>query len=490
MRIPDSKYAWSLCLLLLCVMRASSQARIEPPPILDTSFLNVVPPKDTSAPRPAANSPFHIREIYITGNKKTKSYTIERELPFLRGDKVELKYLVEKFEIARQQLMNTALFHEVVVAVKSFEGYDVDVMVDVKERWYVFPIPYFKLVDRNLNQWWVEQNKSLERVNYGLKFTYYNFTGRKDKLRLWLINGYNRQIQMRYEQPYADKSLKHGYNIGFSYLKNREVNYATIDDKQAFVKRDGFIRDQLQVNLEYVYRPALRTRHTFKLIYTDEKVGDTVVQLNPGYFNAGMRRIRFPELSYTLDYQFVDYIPYPQDGFMGDFTFAKQGFHKDLNVWSFAAKANYSRKFAPKMSYTVQANASVKFPFNQPFYARRLLGFGDNYLRGLEYYVVDGVAGGLLRTTLRREMFKVTIGNPVKSNLRSIPFRFFLKTYADIGYVYSRDSGPTNQLSNRMLYTCGLGVDVVTIYDFVMRFEFSLNQLGQNGLFLHNRNDF
>jgi hypothetical protein len=41
-----------------------------------------------------------------------------------------------------------------------------------------------------------------------------------------------------------------------------------------------------------------------------------------------------------------------------------------------------------------------------------------------------------------------------------------------------------------MLYTYGAGFDVVTFYDLVLRFEYSVNQLGEKGLFFHIRNDF
>jgi hypothetical protein len=65
-------------------------------------------------------------------------------LPFRSGDSIYLPELVKRFEIARQQLMNTTLFVDVVVALKSFRGYEVDVQIEVKERWYIFPIPYVK----------------------------------------------------------------------------------------------------------------------------------------------------------------------------------------------------------------------------------------------------------------------------------------------------------------------------------------------------------
>src|SRR5262245_25661160 len=70
-------------------------------------------------------APFIIRNIIIVGNRKTQASVILREIPFKEGDHFQLQQLVTKFEDARRQLMNTTLFHEVVVALKSFDGYNV-----------------------------------------------------------------------------------------------------------------------------------------------------------------------------------------------------------------------------------------------------------------------------------------------------------------------------------------------------------------------------
>jgi hypothetical protein len=37
-----------------------------------------------------------------------------------------------------------------------------------------------------------------------------------------------------------------------------------------------------------------------------------------------------------------------------------------------------------------------------------------------------------------------------------------------------------------LLYSLGGGFDIVTLYDLHLRLEYSFNQLGENGLFLHN----
>src|SRR5690349_20584045 len=84
------------------------------------------------------STPFVVGEIIIEGNKRTKPYIIQRELPFKPGDSIYLPDLVKGFEISRQQLINTTLFNEVIISLKAFRGYVVDILIQVKERWYIF----------------------------------------------------------------------------------------------------------------------------------------------------------------------------------------------------------------------------------------------------------------------------------------------------------------------------------------------------------------
>ena len=160
--------------------------------------------------------PLTIVKINLSGNQRTKSFIVLRELPFHAGDSLVEIELQKQLTLAKQQLLNTSLFVDVNVYVSIRIDHSLVINVDVKERWYLFPLPYFRLVDRNFNQWWVEQNRSLERVNYGIKFTQNNFTGRNDNLDIWLITGYTNQITLRYNLPFIDKKLKSGINVGFN----------------------------------------------------------------------------------------------------------------------------------------------------------------------------------------------------------------------------------------------------------------------------------
>src|SRR5215831_8235117 len=372
-------------------------------------------------------TPFVVGEIYITGNKKTKPYIIERELPFKTGDSIYLPDLVKGFDIARQQLINTLLFNDVVIALKSFRGYIVDIEIEVKERWYIFPIPYIKPVDRNLSEW-AKQGYGVDRLNWGFKFDYNNFTGRNDKLRMWLISGYTKQIQFQYDQPYADKSLRFGYKVGFSYAFNREVNYITTDNQQRFVDSLPNGITHWTGSLDLTYRPGLRTFHDLRFTYTRMEVDSEVIRLNPKFFNVPRTSVTYPELAYTLNYYNVDYKAFPLTGWMGNFTLLKRGLNSTMSMWQFSFNINKGWQIAKKTYFGWQGLGTVKFPFDQPFVNQPIFGYGEFYVRGLERYVIDGEAGIVSKQSLRREVMRFNIPTAfISASHDHIPFRIYAR---------------------------------------------------------------
>jgi outer membrane protein assembly factor BamA len=430
-----------------------------------------------------------IGNISITGFKRTKPYIIQREVPFKKEESIQRSELPKKIELCRQQIMNTSLFVDVTVTVEYPLPDIVFVNIVVKERWYLFPLPVFELIDRNFNTWWVEHRRSLERINYGLYFVHKNLSGRNDKLNIGLISGYTQRASLRYENPFLDKSLKHGMNLGFSYSRNREVNYRTDSSKQRFFKNEKqFLIRQIRVDLAYTYRPAIKTRNIFRVSYNDIQINDTVRKLNPEFFPASLTRIRFPDFTYVIQYFNVDYIPYPLKGFSGEAQFYKR-FGRGNNMWQIAGRGTYSKQVLPKSYVQFQASGLVRFPYKQPYYNLRMFGSSDLYMRGLEYYIIDGVAGGMVRATAKHKALDFGIPNPLSKSHTKIPVRVFVKTYGDMGYAYNPKPG-TSLFNNKLLKTWGIGIDVVTIYDIVFKLEYSFNQIGEKGLFVHTKDDF
>jgi len=434
-----------------------------------------------------------IGQLIISGNKKTKEAIILREIPFRPGEEYFLEELVNKFETARRQLMNTALFNAAVVAAKNMEGNRINIIVELKERWYLFPVPYFKPADRNLNQWIVEQNASLSRVDYGVKLFYNNATGRNDKFRIGLINGYTKQLSFNYDRLYINKKLKWGMKFSFATGKNREVNYNTFNDKQVFLKDDNkFIRSFTNTSVELTYRKAIKTRHSFGVAYTSEQVNDTIVTLNPSFFKDGHNRISFPGIYYGLSYLHLNYIPYPSKGYAARLSIAKSGFNNIINIWQLHIKGLAIWSLSSKSFFSLSMYGGIKVPFKQPYYNQRFLGYDDVFMQGFEYYVIDGVAGGYLKSTFTRELLNFIIRVPQRKKAKEavkIPVRIFGKAFTNSGFVHHPQPG-NNSLSNKMLYSGGFGIDILSFYDLTFKLEWSFNSLGQNGLFLHRKNTF
>jgi len=437
------------------------------------------------------NMPVIIGDIQLSGNKKTKSFIVLREVPFQKNTRLLQGEVDKQLILARQQLMNTTLFVDVNVYVSARRGNVLVINIDMKERWYLFPTPYFRLIDRNFNQWWVEQKRSLDRVNYGIKFIQNNVSGRNDNLDIWLINGYTQQITLRYNLPFFDKKLKSGFNVGFIYATQKEVNYATGDNKQLFFKQEEIVKKATRFDFTYSYRPDVKQRHYFRVSYNDERVSDTVLKINPLYYPGQRSRIQFVDFGYQYKYYNVDYISYPSKGFLFEGNLYKRGLDNVASVWQANARAVYTVPLSHNSFLHLEGLAMLKLPFNDYFVNQRLFGYGYFQLRGLEYNVVDGVWGGSVKTTLHKQVLSFILKNPFHSKTHDkIPFRIFLKAYGDLGYGYAKTPDITNTLNNKLLHTWGFGMDIISIYDFVFKIEYSFNQLGRDGLYLQTRNDF
>ncbi len=447
-----------------------------------------------------------IGSVNIIGHKRTKDYIVYREIQFKAGSKFYKSLLAAEIEQARLNVMNTQLFLEVIPRIEIAGTEVVNVFFTLKERWYIFPAAYFKFVDRNLNQWWYEQNRSLERINYGIKLNWDNVSGRRDKLSFTFNNGYSRKYELFYEQPFADRKLEKGFLAGIFYTQTRQVNYATTDsNKQVFFPLSDrltkdFVRTTFRIETGFTIRKGVHHRHAFRLNYIDEKISDTINRIvfnNPSkgylpYFSNFASRQRFGELSYGYQFYNVNNIAYPWNGFALTGSLVQRGLGaKGMNLWQASVKAGKFFELKKKTSISIIGHSLIKLPFSQPMYNMTALGYGDWFLQGLENYVIDGVLAGILKVTVKQDVLNINVPTFIIKNekYKKIPFKFIVKAYGNMGASHIPYL-TTNLLNNRFLYTGGFGVDVLSYYDFVAKFEYSFNQLGEKGLFLHLRKEF
>lgn len=451
-------------------------------------------PVQGSLNRPDSLSKLQLRSVIIIGNKRTKDYIIMREIHFKPGDSIIAGKLLDEIEIARQQIHNTTLFAEVKADPVMVNAFEFDLVVAVREKWYIYPTPQFQLVDRNLNEWLVKYNGSLSRVNYGLKFVHYNLSGRKDQLRIQVINGYSRNVSAAYVAPYSNSKLTQGFSLSGGFSQFREVAYRTnYDNSFARFNNGNFVYDNWYINAGFQIRKAIKKRHLFNLSYSHINILDTIISsYNTKYFNSKKSVQGIVDLAYTFQYVSLDNVLYPTKGESRYITLIKRGtgISGGINMFSIEAETDKFISLGKKWFISYQLLGKIKLPFDQPYINQRGLGFGNAYLRGQEYFIIDAVAFALAKTNLSKQIANFYIPTPFKAKVLSrIPFRIYAKTFADFGYAYNKKEFET-RLNNKFLYSGGFGIDIITFFDLQMRFEYSFNQLGQKGLFLHNQSGF
>lgn len=440
---------------------------------------------------PDSTVKLQLRKIIITGNKKTKSYIILREMQVKPGDSVIISQMQSALETARSFIYNTTLFVEVNVSPVIINSNDFDIVVEVVERWYIFPIPVFQLADRSYNEWIEKYNANLDRVSYGIRFYHKNASGRNDQFSITLINGFTRNISFNYKAPYSNPALTEGVSVDGGFSQTREIPFLTSNENNIlYFKNDDFVKNEWFVSAAYISRKGLKKRETFTLGFRHIKVDDSIIsqRFNPTFFNSKKNFQNFPELEYKLQFINVDNILYPLKGYTASFIINKRGlqFMDNINRLTLRAAYNLYFTYPGKLYSSFRFSGEIKLPFDQPYINRRALGYKDDYLRGDEYFVIDGVASALAKFDLKKEVLKFYLPTFLKSKTYNrLPFTVYAKTFVDMGYAYIKPEFDT-KLNNRLLYSGGFGIDILTLYDFKLSIEYSLNQLGQKGLFLHN----
>jgi outer membrane protein assembly factor BamA len=435
-----------------------------------------------------------VTAITFEGNKRTKERTILREMYFGVGDTVLNDDFDELLENSRNMVFNTALFNKVQMVHEHPAPGEVAVHVTVEERWYTFPIPVFSLVDRNFNVWWSEEDKDFGRTKYGIRFYQENVRGRNERLKLVAQLGWEHEFSASYKFPFFDKEQTHGVRFTVEHIRNREVRYFTESHKQLFYEGNEFIREKFKAMALFSRRKSINTTHYLEVSYHDNWITDSLLVRNPEYFLDSRKRMEYGFLGYELQIEKRNVKAYPTKGsYLGVKLFRYGlGIFNDVSLTEFTAEYAKYWELTKNTFFAARVNAKISGPTRQPYQLHRGLGYGENLVRGYELYVVEGQQYGLFRSSLRHKL----LGFEIKripffkvDQFKSIPFAFYPKIYYDMGYVNDEFTTATNWLHNRFLAGYGVGLDIRSWYDVVLRLEYSFNNLGQNGLYLHSSID-
>ena len=155
-----------------------------------------------------------IHDIKIKGNDVTHESVILRELIFTVGDTVPKMELIPSLQRSRENLLNLALFNFVYLNVDHLGANRIDVIIEVTERWYIWPVPILEYADRNFDTF--IQNRDWDKINYGVWLKWNNFRGRNELLTGKLRLGYVKEYALSYTKPNLGKRQRHGISVNFN----------------------------------------------------------------------------------------------------------------------------------------------------------------------------------------------------------------------------------------------------------------------------------
>jgi outer membrane protein assembly factor BamA len=396
--------------------------------------------------------------IMVGGNEKTQAYVILDEMTIKPGSYVTY----EAINYDRGRIYSLGLFTRVDILYDSL-GTRHFLYVDVRERWYIVPLPLFGFRDGDPH-----------KIYFGGGLLWYNFRGRNQTLYGSLIFGYDPAISLAFADPQLDRKNNLYFTLSgsFSRVKNRSVI-------QSGLTGDFFER-------HFDLNSTLGKRFTlFETAGINIGLHDaSVTSYLPGRTASpdGQDTYLYATASYMYDSR--DLREYATSGTMVSLYVTKDGFGEStLSYTRFGADARRYIPFGAGFSLATRLFGSLVSGGLVPTYAHTYFGTGER-IRGYYRTVMEGedIAGGTveLRYSLldARTFLFSAVAMPTEFSVWR--FGISLALFTDTGVTWFRG----DRLTPGSLSTgYGGGIHFLLPYSIVLRTEYAWNELG-NGQFI------
>lgn len=429
-----------------------------------------------------------VSDIVIEGNNITKTPIILKELTFSIGDTISISEWEKELRLSRENIQNTTLFNFVDVECINDENSpdNIEVKVKVTERWYLWVYPYISYADRNINSWY--EADDLRRFSYGFDLEHRNFMGLKHSVRLTCIAGYNQNYGLTYDMPYLFKKYNFGLKAGVAYKRDKEVAYITKNNKITYYNGgEEFAKQTAGLFVEPYYRFGHRNKLFLNISYNDTYFHDTLSTLNHDF----VKHLQYFSLLMTFKNDYRDEQNYPLSGHYFELMLEKIGlgvFETSPDVFYGKITADWYQPIKGRWYWASNLTVKMSDDYDAPYFMNQGLGYKNDYVRTYELYVVDAMNFALMKNNLKFAILNpVTRYLPLIKNERfgKIHFALYANLFFDCAYSWKIPKETASYLDNKFIFGTGIGIDFVTYYDKVIRFEYGVNDMGETGLFIH-----
>jgi len=448
------------------------------------------------------------KEMSVTGNELTKDHIIVRELDFKIGDTLSTRYsrrskndklkrrsvgdsseLVLRLHYSRENIINTKLFLTVNLGIEQIDSNYYHLLIDITERhyWWIFPV--VKLNAPNFNEW--IRNPDLSDLSMGLFFSHNNLFGIGHQTSLVAFAGKSWGGVFGYKIPWLGNGNKKTELIfGAGYTNLYTVEYASVENKRQMLYDDNALQTARLTAL-FKFRPTLYNYLNVKLTGEWVQMSDSLYSLDTNFLPKGEKSNT--SLSVYVDYSYDsrNNKSYPLYGSHLKIFMNKVGMgivNRDVNYFFYGIDFRFYQQIGERWyvaeMFKLENSAGENHPYH---YQLNLTNSKKDFIRGFDLYTLKGDQMYYTRNNLKYALVKpkrkkVKKGQE-KNKFKSLQYAFYLNTFADAGYVTNKFT-EDNPYNNKMLFSWGLGLDFVTYYDMVFRFEYAFTSIGTSGFFI------
>ncbi len=406
-----------------------------------------------------------IQQLIIQNNQTTKDWIIRRELLFSEGDTInsEFNKLIER---SIENLYNTRLFNEIQIT-DTLIDFRRTIIIRVTERWYWWPYIIFEHADRNLATFIHQQE--WDRINYGFILTKHNFRGRRETLNLKFRAGYRQQLAINYIRPMLGPSnQKLGLIFDASVFRQKSFPYDIENQQYLYFNGTNFQYFEQRLTGGIQYRPKYNTRHLFSLQANRFQLTDTSPTTRHSLYGTVQQSNVWTTLSYQFLHSTLNYVYYPTRGYAVESKFSS-ALDQYLNGWTnlyFSLQGH-----VPIESWFTYSSHLVTDYFNKPTPVGLRSNIGTSYyFRGFEDNLWKGKGAAIVR-----QQFLSRLVNKKRYVIEKISSEKFNKPFLSIYQTIFTDAGGVFDIlpekNNRWMAAFGIGLDIVSYYDLIFRFE-------------------
>ncbi len=390
-----------------------------------------------------------VADVILSGNSQTKDFVILREMSMRRGVRITRQLI----DYDKNRIYSLGLFNRVEIDLIPAVDSTATLVVNVHERWYIFPYPIFGLTDRDWS-----------KVFYGFGIVHNNFLGRNEKIYTSFIFGFNPSVRLTYRNPFLTED-------GANFL-SASLAYSTVRNR-SLLAQAGTNFDEHHFSASVTLGKRFGIAHSLWLSASYEIVD--IPDFQPGRTIAPDGKDQFPimELGYALDTR--DLGEYPGDGTLARLTITKYGIPG--NQLDYVRYDGDLRRYVPiggRVTLQGRAFADLVAGGTVPPYNHAYFGYGER-IRGHFTEVnegehIVGVSSEAHYMLFSPHYFKVGF---LPEEFGLWRFAIAVAAFADAGSVWFR--GQPLAL-DQFIKGYGIGLHFLLPYSAVLRVEYARNE--------------